>query len=517
MSEEAIDITLRPLGEDKVRADWSARAASQFRSCVSEERAKTRAAVGLNTDRPVIMTGHQAEWWHAGIFAKAIAADATAQACGGSTAWIIVDQDDHDPSIMRLPIVGGSPSADKLLGQVRESAWALRTRDGSGATVPTGRMPMIEHVPPPTLSPGDVLAAPSVDAGVARTISALERGRDARPSAAVTATASPAATSLALQIARALAELGSPHLQMTPAIVLATRLNEAQAFRALVRRMVDDPRACIAAYNHAVDRHPHAGIARLVAPTEAAGESDWDRAELPLWAIDTPLGSVRRRVDVREARRLLDERPETLVPRALLMTGFLRLHVCDLFIHGLGGERYDPITEEWFANWLGATLAPTTTATATLLLDMTRAPVARVVTPTEVARAKWARHRARHDPDVLGELALQSGDRADSALSLERQTLLAELAGLRRARRRPGAAGEAARRESARAYRALHALLARWRDSRREVLQTLDARAEQLDAAARLHALRADRTWFFALHSAQRLDALARAIREKFQ
>lgn len=508
MSEQAIDITVRPASATDGRAQWSALAVEHWRkrAAVRTEALSTRAALGLPTNRPVVMTGHQAEWWHAGILTKALAADAVAQKCDGSTACIIVDQDDHDPGTLRVPVVRSGAGSEDQVGEV---SWRLRASSSGAASLPTGRMAMFDDILSPVLESSGgsrtVPAAESVEEGVSRLVAALARARETAERGECADT-----PNLASQIGFSLVELATPYLRSAPSRILATRLSRLEAFGALVRRMIDDPRACIWAYNDAVARHPHAGVARLTAPQGPASPSDWDRAELPLWALETAIGSARRRVDVREARRLLMERPETLVPRALLMTGFLRLHVCDLFIHGLGGERYDPITEEWLGAWLGEELAPTTTATATLLLEMSRAPKARVVTPTDVARAKWARHRARHDPAMLAVT-----EPSDRSISAQKQALLSEMKELRRARRKPGAAGEAARRESARAYRALHALLEPWRESRREALRALDDRADRLQAEAQMHTLRADRTWFFAFHPEERLRALERAVRER--
>src|SRR5690606_40978326 len=83
--------------------------------------------------------------------------------------------------------------------------------------------------------------------------------------------------------------------------------------------------------------------------------------ELPLWRVD------------REGRRhrafLHDlEMDGTLYPRALMMTALARLGLCDLFIHGTGGGRYDQVTERWMYEWLKVKLAPMAVATASIHL-----------------------------------------------------------------------------------------------------------------------------------------------------
>ncbi|MEL7474492.1 MAG: hypothetical protein AAGK04_14340, partial [Planctomycetota bacterium] len=63
-----------------------------------------REQLGLPTDRPIVMTGHQAEIWHAGILARFAAAHAAAQHTGAHLAFLAVDQDSNDPLPMRFPV-----------------------------------------------------------------------------------------------------------------------------------------------------------------------------------------------------------------------------------------------------------------------------------------------------------------------------------------------------------------------------------------------------------------------------
>jgi hypothetical protein len=59
----------------------------------SAQATRFRRELGLPTGKPLIMTGHQAEFWHTGILAKYLAADAAAGALGADVAWLVVDQD----------------------------------------------------------------------------------------------------------------------------------------------------------------------------------------------------------------------------------------------------------------------------------------------------------------------------------------------------------------------------------------------------------------------------------------
>jgi hypothetical protein len=162
----------------------------------------------------------------------------------------------------------------------------------------------------------------------------------------------------------------------------------------------------------------------------------------------------------------------------------LRLGVCDLFIHGLGGGRYDPVTEAWFAAWLpgAAPLAPVAVVSATLTLPLDE----RVPDPGEIARARWLAHRARHDPAAIG-------DRAAAAAKA------AAIHAVRHAR------GRTARLA---AYRDLQSLLAEYRRHRAEALADLDRRAADAAAVSRRSAVVHERTWPCPLYPPGALAAL---------
>jgi hypothetical protein len=58
-----------------------------------------------------------------------------------------------------------------------------------------------------------------------------------------------------------------------------------------------------------------------------------------------------------------------ILPRAVTLTLFCRLFFCDVFVHGLGGERYDRITDEILREFFDFAGAPFTAASATLALS----------------------------------------------------------------------------------------------------------------------------------------------------
>jgi hypothetical protein len=442
MTTVPIDLTLSPPAD---------RWAALVRRRGDARSLEFRRELGLPVDRPVVMTGHQATFWHPGILAKYLAAGALAGRTGAACAWVVVDQDRATSAVVRYPALGG------------DGGLCVRTVD--------------------LAAPDDAVdaAATCVAAGLATMRRALA--------------GTPAGAPLAERIGLATRGLFDPLLsaaQNAP-VLLATRLGSTALFRALVERMGAEPERCIGAYNAAAARHASSGIRLLLAdPVQ-------DRWELPLWRI-APDGE-RHRV---YAEDLAGDTRDRLAPKALFMTGLLRLAGCDLFIHGTGGggggaaagdeqEGYDLVTQEWLHAWLGgeaADLAPITVATATMTLPLEVPPAP---TRREVAHAVWLAHHARHNPLVLGDTAHE-------------QQRVAALARLR----------AAARPERAHFFRELTRVLDGYRQSRMIGLMDLEDRAAAARARLGDVAILADRTWPFPLYPQRELFRLRDAIHGAF-
>jgi hypothetical protein len=274
--------------------------------------------------------------------------------------------------------------------------------------------------------------------------------------------------------------LASPLIKNHPIMINASTLASTSLFAELVAQMRTDPRACIEAHNAAVAEFPRDRIA----PLEFSG----DRLELPLWSIGAATGSHRSKVFAADLAALP---MQALAPRALLLTGLMRLAACELFIHGLGGERYDRITELWLGKWLGKSLAPTAMVTSTMRL---RIPGS---WPTEesIARATWTAHRSRHDPLILG----------DAARASAKQELL----------KRINAAPRKSR-DRAELYRELHVLLDQSRREHQATIESFDTQAASVVARADEANIATDRTWAFPLYEADQLASLRDAIDRAF-
>lgn len=428
---------------------WDAR----LRTFTPDDRARAfREQLGLPTDRPIVMTGHQPIIWHAGILAKYLAADAIAEKFNGIQSRLLIDHDDDDPFAFRVPVLddqGITREQSINLADNRREGQPIRSRPAAE----TGAIPDLNY------------ALPSVAGGVARIHDALAAHTHA-PSAAH-------------QFARALDDLLAPHTSDTPSCsVMATDLSRTDLYAELVRRMLADPRAMGEAYNRAAAAFPDAGIKPLSITDE--------RTELPLWHL-APDGLTRTHVWSDSMPRI-----EHTAAKALFMTGLFRLAGCDLFIHGTGGLVYDRVTEQWFADWLGqaeGSIAPMIGVTADLYLPLPHANY----TALSAARAHWLAHSAPHNPALT-----------DDAEHAERKReLLAQI---------HAAPRDSPERKTL--YLELHALLDEYRAARSASLAELNTAAAHADDLAAAGELARDRTWAFPLQSDDAIKALRERVRE---
>jgi hypothetical protein len=416
---------------------------------LAEWRDATRRHFALPTDAPIVATGHQAQIWHAGILAKWFVADALARDLDGSAVQIVVDEDVNDPGLVEYPALrsGGEHDEDRLVvatlpierrrGDVRSGPVALRS---------PVRVAAIDRAP-----------LPEVAEGLSRIVDALRATED-RPNAAL---------QLAAANDRLLEGLVAPMTTVTGTALLASPIGHA-----LLDAMRADPERCIDAYDDALEAD-----ARLATPLARATR------ELPLWILRAAEERTRFHLAIHD----LDAPPGLLAPRAFLLTALARLGLCDAFVHGTGGGRYERVTDAWLANWLGLEPAPIAVATATLRLPLeARLGTGPTTTRADLRRAQW-------DPAAL-EGEVQS---ATKRAHLERIARLPRRSDARRA-----------------AYRAMLADLDAERARRRDRLAALEESLARSQARAAAAEIARRRTWPFPLHGRDRLAGLRATVRE---
>lgn len=427
-----------------------------IRQNTSDEARGFRAQLGLPTDRPIIMAGHHTQLWHPGVVAKYLAADAAAGRTGAGVAWLMVDQDRSGSVPVRYPVV----DADGRLA-VREVAISNTSRAATASE----------------RTSADLREPACVAAGLDRIGAALSRHAGEK--------------TFARQIAAAISDLLRPLLlhAPSPTTIFATELCRTSLFGDLVARMARDPESCCRTYNAAVARHPSARMRALIA------DEVQDRFELPLWHL--PPGAARRHV---YAEDLPSIPVHELAPKALFMTGLLRLAGCDLFIHGLGAgasddahEGYDHITGEWLSAWLGiepSLPAPITVVTATRYLPLS---IPEPPTPAAAARAVWLAHAAAHNPHII----------RDGYFDDAKRRLVLQIAA-------------AAHAQRVQLYRQMHALLDDYRRTHAADLDAIRGRAAAMQARLASAPIAFDRTWAFPLYPDHVLTALRDEIDAAF-
>ncbi len=423
-------------------------------------------------DRPaIIATGHQAWLWHCGILAKDLAMAAACRRHDAAGLHLVVDQDAHDALSLTLPHIEG----DRL------SARTVRLAP-THPDVPTG------------------LQAPADPAAITARLDALDEPGLARLREAIADL--PATRTLAEQVTALLARLMRPPLGELP-VLFVSDLPRLETYRQLLAAMLHDARAAAAAYNRAVAAVPEAGLTPL--------RLEPDRVELPLWLATW--NQPRRRVfaDLADTTPLFTDdagqpidppadppaptgRDQSLLPRALLLTAFMRSHVSATFIHGTGGGLYDRATDHWWRAWRGQPLAPAVVATADVHLPLPELPIADA---DALARARWLVHHAPYNVDRLLGL--------DDALTREKRRVLGSvLAPHARARTSP--------RQRRLAFAHLHLINARLASAHSQVIARARAELDRARLGLSNAATARRRDWPFFLYSDETLAALRRRI-----
>lgn len=370
-------------------------------------RLKTRRELGLSTQKPIVATGHQTLLWHPGILVKYLLVQAWSQVADVAMANLVVDQHTGDFGDLDVPL------------RRRDGSLAVRTLHLT-RTRPDVPMALHEAFVPPPVPAGLLPAVPSVQQGLEQIYHAVGAHADA--------------ANAALQMAAALTDLMAPWVSpMTH--VTASELIEGSLARALISHMADDPRRCAEAYN--------AAVARTVS-TEGRGVGlrpllvRDDYVELPMWRI---------RDDGRRMRAYDSDIDQRLMPRALFLTALVRLGMCDCFVHGTGGARYDRAMEDWIQRWLGLEVAPAAVATATVRLDLQPKAMIDVDEARRQARRWWHDPGSEKQPllDAINAAPRGSQARQSAFLNMHRQ--------LEQLRRKHQEAVDASQRRAALAVR----------------------------------------------------------------
>lgn len=454
----------------------------------------------LALPRPLIVTGHQAEFFHTGILAKTIAADALARRCGGQALFVTVDSDVVRHGYVALPTRRHGPLALERvaipgcrLNIMAEWQPARPIREWLAFS---GRLAQLNAIDGPTLL--ETFVDGWRDAGGEITVVQVQGAGQAA----------------------VLAELGGASLPTVPVSTLAA----TPEFRALAAHLLLHAGAFAAHHNRALmayrERYHVRSPQRPVPPLHLSGPV----AETSLWV--SRAGGPRRRLAVRP----LDERLVLLAdgepigeltryelehfeyhpqpwpieragwqvrPRALALSAFLRLVLADVFIHGTGGARYDEITDEFVQGFWQIRPPPACCVTATLYPSLGGDQPS----PAEALAARHVRRDLVYNP----QRHLRG---IPAELSTRRAALVERSRRLRSERPRD----HDARRRVFEDIRQINALM---REAVADELRELEKRSARLAERAEELAIALNREYFFALHSRSVMMELARRIRKR--
>ena len=457
-------------------------------------RKQVRSALAGGTDRPVVVVGHQPAFYHAGVWAKHVVADRLARAVGGVALNLVVDNDAPRQTTIAVPV---------------ERAGHLTVRRVRYADLPSGDP--YEHIP---------LQGESAIARFELSLREALGSRYDKSQCPAFFEGFRACVNARDWVDQAVA--GRRAIEARFGIKLIDhRISDVWGGPLLADIIVNAPRFR-SSYNRALDRYRIANRIRgrerpIPDLAQRGGE-----VEVPVW-VYPPRGRRHRLFVRREGERIvfssdhevigsvsaadigsLDSAdaalrslaPWCLRPRALTLTLWARLLLADVFIHGIGGAKYDAITDEIIRDYYGTEPPPIACVSATLLADLPheRVSIETVRKAEHRLRDVWFNPQRHTDADVgIGELL---DVRADAVRVSEK---------LRRTR----SADPSARR---RAFDDIRRATAAIISARPDLATAARADVERLHLALEQTRLATDREYFFGLHHDARLQELLDAL-----
>ncbi len=354
---------------------------AEFRGLCRKDTARVVAAyadvVGASlrdlADGPIVATGHQPELYHCGVWIKNHLAARVAQAAGCASLNLIVDND-----VPKHPGI--------VLPERYEGSWRM-----GEAAFAEGKPERAFEEHPPTVVEADSLraAVARIATGTPAEDNAVELAARLIAAAGTGGSLSDVTTAVRLSYER--------EVDLANAEAPASLLSDTASFGAFVTSIICEASGFAAIYNEALSHYRRENHIRSKANPLPDLAHDGELIEAPFWIWHA--GGRRERLFVRVEGalvRLYEDGFErgtldsssfeaaaaswaTLVdngvkvrPKALSNTIFMRMFVADLFIHGIGGAKYDEVTDRIIRRFYSVEPPPHATVSATLMIDWGR-------------------------------------------------------------------------------------------------------------------------------------------------
>jgi len=326
--------------DGKPFADVRRAAREEIMSAAREYTASLGVAAAAWNGEPIVMTGHQPEFTHPGVWIKNHLCARLARAVGGVGLNLVVDGDVPREGELAFPVhahgaftrhavhFAETDSTRAWEEHTDKSSWQF---DGIAGEVkdllPVADGPLIierfmEGV-------GDCMTQ-AVD--IAHLMTLLRRRYEEK--------------------------IGLANLEIPASVMCETR-----AWAVFVQAIAVDARRFAEVHNAAVAEYRRVNGVRSTSHPVPDLAVEGDRVELPFW-VWTP-GGERERLYAGDARG-----GRKIRPRALSNTIFCRLFVSDVFIHGVGGAKYDTIADAIIREYFGVEPPGFITSSATVFLPI---------------------------------------------------------------------------------------------------------------------------------------------------
>ncbi|MBN2562247.1 MAG: hypothetical protein JXQ75_15085 [Phycisphaerae bacterium] len=474
---------------------------------------------------PVVMTGHQPCFLHPGVWAKIVVASGLAEKLGGRAEFLVVDSDalhefalrwpKHDPPGCyvgsALPFAGAGDLSYGRLPRMPSCQWRAFFAKASAASVALPETAMGAFVDGFVRSreEGELDYVDAWGRGLAAVdeLLGIRSPRFVRVSD-VFSCGAPNGTpdrGAAGQVKEGwtgpTAECGG-----TALVLVAHLLLNAPTFAAAYNESMAEYRRRHGIRGH---RHPIPDLAvggggvelpfwllHDSGPRRRLSVSFAEGGAIRLWAGGEPICTLARADLLSNPAETLSERLVgwEVLPRALTLMMYARLFACDLFIHGVGGAKYDQITDGVIRRFFGVEPPAYGCISATLRLPLS----VHGVTDADRRAAEWRIRDIRSNPQrhVPGGASWQ----AMMAIT-EREQAIAESRRLRRESPRDRAARRAAFARIRRGNEAVLDLAPGLLAGAKHDLAGIHARLAH-DRVAR------SREWFFAMYPVEKLRSL---------